>query len=314
MNNTVLKIVAALLAIGAVVVAIIGVRMSRQPPAPPIVTVAEPASAPTEAVVVAAKTIKAGKLIGPGDVIIKNVASPSAQIYRQTQDLVGKIALTDLPPGTPLQASQFMADTMATLIHQGERAVAVLVDEVIGLGGFAKPGDHVDVLAYIPPNREANTRAFAQVTVHNARVLAFGEASQLDADHAKKVEPATSDDDATKKGNSARQELKEFRATLHSALLAIPEADAPRLMLAASTGLLRLSLRPGGVLTAGDAPPNQTAEQRRPQDLGPPRYSTTMTDLAPPNAPARSDEADDIIIQEGSNERRLTAKEGNSPP
>jgi pilus assembly protein CpaB len=305
MNNTVLKIIAVVLAIGAVLVAIMGVRLSRQPAATPAVQVAAPASVPTESVAVAARVIKAGRALGPADLQMKGVPNPPVQAYRQIQDLIGKVPLADIQPGTTLLPTQLMTDSMAALVRPGERAVAILVDEIIGLGGFAKPGDHVDVLSYVPANRDTKTIAFAQVAVHDARVISFGDATQLDTDRDRGA-AASSPEAAAKSGLKTGQELKDLRSALHSAVIAISEADVTRLMLASSSGVLRLALRPQ---TWVSPDPLSVYPKGNRAEASTPSYTVTTADLAPPSARepnSNAPDADGVVIQEGSKERRLT--------
>lgn len=315
MNNTVLKILAAVLALGAVVVAILGVRLSQQPKPVTSVQDAAPTTIPTEAVVVAARLIKAGKALGPADVVIKGLPSPPPQAFRQTQDLLGKVPMADIQPGTTLQPAQFATDTLANLLRPGERAIAVMVDEVVGLGGFAKPGDHVDVLAYVPVNRESNTLAFSQIVVQNARVLTFGDTTQMDVDHDKSAE-SLSQEAKEKSGAKNAQEMKERRMGLRSAVLALPEAETTRLMLAASSGTLRLALRPQATVQADPlgmypAGTRITAVTSRQTVITPDLAPSTVI-RAPLSSDAASvDTSSGIVIQEGSKERRL-AKNGTS--
>jgi pilus assembly protein CpaB len=320
MNNTVLKIIAALLAIGAVIVAILGVKLSRQPAQLAVPQASAPASIPTEAVVVAARAIKAGQRVGPADVTIKGLPSPPSSAYRQAQDVTGKIAVADIAKDAAVLPQQLAHGTMASLLMPGERAVAVHVDEVIGLGGFAKPGDHVDVLSYQSANRETNDNTFAQVAVHDARLLAFGDATDMDTD-SKKPEQSPSQESLQKAtAPSAATELKERRANLRSAVLAVQESDATKLMLASSVGQLRLALRPQATVEPDPLGINPTDHGKH----APPalqRYAVTVSDVSPNTGrkaktpgSTSAPPSDGIIIQEGSKERRLTKNEAAIQP
>src|SRR6185295_1795316 len=106
-------------------------------------------------------------------------------------------------------------------IKAGERAIAVKVDGVIGLGGFIQPDDRVDVLLYLSRDQREVPDTQARVLLENIRVLAYGA-------NLERREQDEHDDNT----NNAR-----------TAVLAVPEADIDRLMLGASKGSLRLALR-----------------------------------------------------------------------
>lgn len=311
MNNTVLKILAGLLALGAVAVAIIGIQLSQRPAAP--VPAAAPASIPTEAVIVAARAIKAGQAISAADLQVKGLAAPAPQVFRSPQNVMGRVAMIDLPAGTPLEPKQFATGTMASNLLAGERAVAVFVDEVVGLGGFGKPGDHVDVLGFVGSRTETNDNSFAQVVVHDARILSFGDATQMEQTMPQPEAAQDSVEAATSKTAEELAAIKERRLSLRSAVLAVPESEATRLMLAASAGTLRLSLRPPaanqpdalGIYPAGS---QATAAKQE-------RQTIALSDIAPgAKKHAASDADSGVIIQEGSKERRLAKNEFPSQP
>jgi pilus assembly protein CpaB len=312
MNNTVLKIIAGLLALGAVVVAIVGVRLSQQAPAAPK-PVAQAASVPTEAVVVAARAIKAGQALGPADIVIKGVANPPAQAFKEAQELPGRVAAMDITAGTPLEPRQFATDTLASHLRPGERAVAVFVDEVVGIGGFGKPGDHVDVLSFVGAKKETNENSYAQIVVQDARVMSFGDTTQMDAERERDTAPLTQEAMA-ESGAKNLKEMKDRKLSLHSAVLAVAEADVTRLMLAANAGVLRLALRPQ--IAVQPDPLGMYPASLKGASASVPRQTIALHELAPaerkPPVPPQP-VMDNIIIQEGSKERRLTKNDTPSP-
>jgi pilus assembly protein CpaB len=261
----------------------------------------------TESVVVATRSIRAGTLLSAADLAVRGVQTPPAKAYRTVQDAVGKMAMTDIQPGTPIQPNQLLTDTLAALLRPGERAVAVLIDEVIGVGGFVKPGDRVDVLAYVPANPQSRTQAFAQVAVRDARVLAYADSTLLDTEQDRARASSGSDSNA-KSSVKSGQELKDLRATLHSAVLAIREAEVSKLMLTASTGSLRLALRPPAPDSLGVTEPSAHVGAHVVTEAS--QQTITAVELAPTaresaNEPTQARSG--VIIQEGSKEHPLTA-------
>jgi pilus assembly protein CpaB len=315
MNNTVLKILAALLAIGAIAVAIIGVRLSQQAPNAPLAPAAEAPTPQQERIIVAARFIKAGKMLGPADLVEKPIAAPPATAFRSKDGLQGKIAKSDIPAGTPMQPSQLLDDTMATQLRSGERAVAVAVDEVGGVGGYVRPGDRVDLLAFAG-NVGGSVQAFAQIAVHNARVLSIGDLSQMDIDQTNKQRVEKQEKTDVPPGAKTGQEFRDFRQTLRSAVLAVPEAELTRVMLLSQAGgVMRLALRPvlGSSLDTQTASVDATGATVPGQPDS--RQTLTLQALAPRLAKIDQEERKglQIIIQEGSNERRLQGEEQRTP-
>jgi pilus assembly protein CpaB len=73
---------------------------------------------------------------------------------------------------------------LAAIIPPGMRAVAVRVNDVVGVGGFITPGTHVDVLiAGNPPGTQAAvTGTRTKTLLQNIEVLSAGQNLQKDAE------------------------------------------------------------------------------------------------------------------------------------
>jgi pilus assembly protein CpaB len=312
MNNTVLKVLAGLLALGSLIVAVLAIKLSQQPKGttPPTQSASAPTS--TELVVIAARQIKAGQAIGAADLQVKGVVSASPQAIRQTRDLLGKTPNSDIPAGTILTLDRFISDGLASQLRVGERGVAVHIDDVLGVGGYLKPGDHVDVLYFLAATKESADTSLAQVTIHNARILTVGDMSQMDIDKARQA-AAGSPDALEKNAEATAKEAKERRASQRSTVLAVSEADATRLMLASSTGQLRLALRPQASLQV-DPLSIYPANQRTQPSVQ--TYRIGLADLVQQKAANKgaTKPSSGIIIQEGSKERRLTQNDNNTQP
>jgi pilus assembly protein CpaB len=303
MNNTFLKIIAAVLLVGALVVAYLGIQLSRNPVKAPATTNATVA-APTEIVIVASRAISAGQRIEAEDVSSKTMANAPRTAIRQAADVLGKVALNQIAAGTPLSAQQFAIESMASLLRESERAVAVNVDEVIGVGGYAQPGDRVDVLLFLAQANAADSAASAQVVIQNARLLSMGDANQMDA--YRERQEAEKESNGTSPASS-NEPAKRQKQNLRSAVLAVATSDVTRLMLASSSGNLRLALRPpqhspkadplGIQQTSASATDHQVVKLT---DLGQGGGATKNT---------QGTQRPPIIIQEGSTERRLTQNE-----
>lgn len=228
-----LRGLAILLLLAAVAAALVGYRLSTQPPAPKPVQ-------PTENVVQSVRALRAGVVIQQDDVAVIGVVGKPAGSLTSLAQAVGQVPVADIAVGQTLTRAHFPSERqLMRKLHRGERAVAIKVDEVAGLGGFARPGDWVDVLYFLRGNQETSNTTLAQVILPNVRLLAYGEA----------VESAPVDVDEGAASSSPalprRADKQPERPRSHSsAVLAVPEAAASRLMLAANSGALRLSLRP----------------------------------------------------------------------
>ncbi len=299
MNNNVLKIIAGVLALGAVIVALIGIRLSGEPAAP--AAAPAPAAPASAHFVVAARDIQAGRMLESADIRLETAASAPIGGLTSTQLALGQVSSRDIAKGSPVLLDALAPESLSALLQPGERAVAVQIDEVVGLGGFAKPGDSVDVLQFMGANRENQDTSFAQVLIRRARILTFGDATQLDQAPTSTAGQATQET-MRETGAQAALQARERRQALRSAVLAVRESDASALMLAANTGALRLALRPKH---DGNETPDATAG----------RLTTRVGDLSPARAkPPTTDDGPAIIIQEGSKERRLTRNNAPAQP
>lgn len=245
MNSTFLRVLAILMAIAAIVTAYAGYRLSHKKPADTLAIVV-----PSYSQVVARNDIPAGHLLAMEDLVTASTQQQDKQTFSAPQDLIGKTTTVAVMKGAPFNVSQFSAgNLLGQTLAPHERAVAIKVNEIIGVGGFIKPGDHVDVLLYLRADRETGEISSGQVVLTNVKVLAYGtltsktESSQNDA--------LTQSETKKLGADNGRSENKNGKDS-HSAILAIHANDLSKLMLADSSGVLRLALR-------GEALPDATA-------------------------------------------------------
>lgn len=252
MNSALLRILAVFLAVGALLLAWSGYRISTKAATPQV----QPA-APTYPQVTAARNIPAGKIIAVEDV--KLVAAPQRDPhgYDSLHDVIGKLTIDPVPQDAPILSSNFpVLDAVAQNLRPGERGIAVKVNEVIGTGGFLIPGDHVDVLLYLRGDRETGDSSSAQVVLRDVRVLAYGDMVSNAPSALQEVLPQNDKNSNDKNKKIDSKSAKESR----SAILAVPEKDVSRLMLADSSGALRLALR-------GAEPPQTVASTADPSQF-----------------------------------------------
>ena len=194
-------------------------------------------------VVVAAKSLPVGALIGPNDV--RTVPwprnSPPPGNFSKIDDVVGRGLLAPVLENEPLTTAKLAAREagagLAPTIPLGMRAISVRVNDVVGVAGFVVPGAHVDVLATVDLRDEISART----VVSNLTVLAAG--TRVDQQDAKDGKPIP---------------------TTVVTLLATPE-DAERVALASMDAKLLLVLR-----NPLDIAPTSTPGVRMATLMGPP--------------------------------------------
>ena len=163
-------------------------------------------------------------------------------------------ALAQQPILPSMIAAKNAGNGLAALIPPNMRAIAVRVDDVVGVAGFIHPDDWVDVLVTLHANRPG-AETTAKVFLQNVKVLAVGQ--EVDT------------------GN--RNRLQATPATV--ATLLVSPQDSERLALAATEGRLVLTLR-----SWTDSLPVETAGAVPSELVGEPVVA--MKDGAPAPAPA----------------------------
>jgi pilus assembly protein CpaB len=119
------------------------------------------------------------------------VADPLPGSAARPEQLVGRIVLYPLEKGEPILERELAAPGSAaglsSKIPDGQRAIALRSDEVVGVGGFLIPGSRVDVL--VSYRTEKLPEPITATVVQDAEVLAAGQ--QIEPDPAGKPKPVT---------------------------------------------------------------------------------------------------------------------------
>jgi pilus assembly protein CpaB len=135
-------------------------------------------------VVAAAADIKIGSLLTAQSLTTMDIAGavPKGAIL-DPKNAINRGVLSDIYQGEPILESRLAPPGggagLAATIPEGMRAMAVKVDDVVGVSGFATPGMHVDVLASVPIRVIANVQSQQDNTVvktilQNIQVLSAG--------------------------------------------------------------------------------------------------------------------------------------------
>lgn len=247
MSSSALKVIAILLALGALALGYMGYQASQAPvatsPEPAVETSKpEPVRLP---VLVAARDINFGKTLSEDDVTTIFVDQSPEDSFSEQQKVIGRQVRLAIAAGDLILKDHFHDfSNLVSSIRAGERAIAVRVDEVTGVGGFVQPGDFVDVFLFLKAGQETGDNSSAQRILSAARVLAYGNSlDQTDAHviaEKAKVNPDNQTGNAEQ--DAAESDAEPTGKQSKTAVLAVKDKDVSELLLAESTGRLRLAL------------------------------------------------------------------------
>lgn len=173
-------------------------------------------------IVVAARKMPVGMRITEADATVvpwpANVSVEGG--HTELADVVGRAVIVPVVPNEPLLESKLAPRAagagLTAAIPEGMRAVAVKVNEVVGVAGFVLPGTRVDVILTGSPNEQRGSDT-AKVILENVQVLTAGARTETDSQGTPQ------------------------NVTVVTLLVA--PADAQKLALAATDGRIQLALR-----------------------------------------------------------------------
>jgi pilus assembly protein CpaB len=139
----------------------------------------------TQNVVVAAKDIPAGTPINDDTVkkgMLKTVQWPKASVpagaFSSPEQVVGKTNRIKIMANEPVLESRLSGEGagLTMRLEAGKRAMAVRVDEIIGVSGFIVPDDRVDVIVTTtPPGNQNQDNKISKIVLQNKRVLSVAQ-------------------------------------------------------------------------------------------------------------------------------------------
>jgi pilus assembly protein CpaB len=169
-------------------------------------------------IVVAAVDVNLGQRLTPE--MLKQIDWPADTqprgALRDSTKLVGRVLKNSVLRDEPLSEAKLApAGTLgglSALIAEGKRAITVRVNDVVGVAGFALPGNFVDIIV----NTQSNDSAISKIVLERILVLAVAQ-------------------------EVARDETKP--RVVNAVTLEVTPAQAENLDLARSVGVLSLVLR-----------------------------------------------------------------------
>lgn len=179
-------VIAIVLALGAVVLA------SRW--------VSQQASVATSRVVVAAKDLDLGTRLAPE--LLKTVDWPTASLpegaIQDPQTLDTRVIKTSLLRGEPVMESKLAPlgarGGLSAVIGEGKRAITVRVNDVIGVAGFALPGNYVDIVVNTEDETaktSAMNKTVSKIVLEQILVLAVAQEASRDETKPRVVNAVT---------------------------------------------------------------------------------------------------------------------------
>lgn len=240
--NNLTKIVAAILVMAALGLAFVAWWLGSRPPptlAPAPVAAGKLSSQHYE-VIVAARALEAGKAITTNDISLVTLPINPAGAFDQASSVVGKVPLIDIGIGTPITESG-LASGLSVKLADGERAVAIPVDEIVGAGNRVQPGDYVDVFFTLKQSQDIATTQ-SRLLLSRVQVLSYGAAVIGTATSGGSAGVAPVQQSSSQSSQSA-QASPQGQQVARTAVLATQVADVNRLLLATQNGKLTLALR-----------------------------------------------------------------------
>ncbi len=205
---------------------------------------------PTTLAVIALRPLAATQAIVADDVALMPVAVVPQRYFTRVEDVIGRAPLIDVDAGAPVTPRYFRdSNVLARIIPENHQAMSLEISDVVAVGGFVRPGDEVDLLLFV---RAADKPAQARVLLRDVLVLAYED---------RIIERP--------QGLTAEEGRPERRSRVRTAVVAVPEKDTTRVMLGASLGEIRLSLKRQQVAGAenggDDASPLPLAQPAEPK-------------------------------------------------
>lgn len=222
MTSKQIRIVAIVLLALAALLALLAWQVGRRTAKPP----APPSSSPSamHAVVITTKAVEAGKPLAADALKVEMLPIDPTGGYQSLHAVVGQIPVVALGANVPVLESQ-LAGGLASQVPEGERAVAIAVDEVIGVGHRVRPGDLVDVFLVLRRDSQEIEGSQARLLLSRLRVLAYGVQAVNDTRGA------------------GPDQMMNRREGAKTAVLTVPLAQVSKLTMAQQAGRLVLALR-----------------------------------------------------------------------
>lgn len=179
--------------------------------------------------VVAAKPMRFGDRVRPEN--LKTIPWPSEErpsgSFQTVAAVIGdetqlRYAMEAIDPGEPVLTSKITGAgeraTLSAALDPGMKAISIRVNDVLGVAGFVRPSDRVDVLLtrVVRNQRDNSDQTFVDVLLQGVKVLAVDQTAD---------------------------ERKDEPSVVKTVTFAVTTQEAQRLTLGSNIGTLSLALR-----------------------------------------------------------------------
>ncbi len=160
--------------------------------------VAQQGRAASNKVVVAAVDIDLGSRLNPQ--LLKTVDWPSSSLPSgaiiDPQALQDRVVKTSVMRGEPILEAKLApvgsSGGLSAVIPEGKRAITVRVNDVIGVAGFALPGNYVDIVVNTQIDNEGHgDKQISKIVLEHILVLAVAQEANRDETKPKVVNAVT---------------------------------------------------------------------------------------------------------------------------
>lgn len=168
--------------------------LAKQTPSQETVVIQEKTGMATAKVVIAARDLEVGSPLNPSSLSLAEWPRTSVPrgALEDLDAIAGRIAVTRLRAGQPVLASDLAppgsGPGLVAAITPGKRAMAIRVDEVIGVGGFILPNTFVDVIAI---EEKSPSEPKARTLLERIEVLAIAQETYNEEGKPKIVKTVT---------------------------------------------------------------------------------------------------------------------------
>ena len=143
--------------------------------------------AANQEIVVAAKDIAPGTTLNDDAIkkgLIKTTPWPKSSIpagaFSPPQQVIGKVNRVKILANEPILESRLAGEGagLTVRLEAGKRALALRVDEIVGVSGFIVPDDRVDVILTTTPLGGDQGTKFSKIVLQNKRVLSVAQSTE----------------------------------------------------------------------------------------------------------------------------------------
>ncbi len=146
-----------------------------------------PVASGSTKLLLSARTLEPGTLVRDADLRSGDWTGAIPEgVIQKKEDIVGRGVISSIFNGEPIVETRLAPKGggagLAALIPKGMRAVAIRVNEIVGVAGFAVPGMRVDVLVSGSPPGGAGQGGVTRTLLQNVQVLSAGQNFQKDVE------------------------------------------------------------------------------------------------------------------------------------